>query len=62
NRAYEQYIGVEQGQLVGLQLCDINDDSSHLAELERQVLKSRSKAELRIEGGEKLFRLSIAPF
>ncbi|OUS70201.1 hybrid sensor histidine kinase/response regulator [Pseudoalteromonas sp. A601] len=62
NRAYEQYIGVEQGQLVGLQLCDISDDSSHLIELERQVLKSRSKAELRIESGEKLFRLSIAPF
>ncbi|MFY8326440.1 ATP-binding protein [Pseudoalteromonas sp. ZZD1] len=62
NRAYEQYIGMEQGQLVGLQLCDISDDSSHLAELERQVLKSRSKAELRVENGKKKFHLTVAPF
>ncbi len=62
NRAFEQYIGVEQGQLVGLQLCDISEDSSHITELERQVLKTRTKTELRVERHEKIYRLTIAPF
>lgn len=62
NRAYEQYIGVEQGQLVGLQLCDISEDKGHVGELERQVLATRTKAEQRVESHDKTFWLTIAPF
>ena len=62
NRAYEQYIGVEQGQLVGLQLCDVSDDDGKLSELEQQVLKTRTKAEQRLETKKQIFQLTIAPF
>lgn len=62
NRSYEQYIGIEQGQLVGQQLCDISDDSGHISELEQQVLKTKSKAELRLETQQQVFQLTIAPF
>lgn len=62
NRAYEKYIGIEQGQLVGQQLCDISDDSHHINELEQHVLKTRSKAEQRIETPQQTFQLTIAPF
>lgn len=62
NRAYEQYIGVEQGQLVGQQLCDISDDSGKLSELEQQVLTTKTKAEQRLETQLQTFQLTIAPF
>ncbi|MDQ9092273.1 ATP-binding protein [Pseudoalteromonas haloplanktis] len=62
NRAYEQYIGVEQGQLVGHQLCDISDDSGQISELEQQVLQTKTKAEQRIETAKQTFQLTIAPF
>ena len=62
NRAYEKYIGVEQGQLVGQQLCDISDDNGQISELEQQVLTTRTKAEQRIETQLQTFQLTIAPF
>ncbi len=62
NRAYEQYIGIEQGQLVGQQLCDISDDNGQISELEQQVLTTKTKAEQRIETQKQTFQLTIAPF
>ncbi|MGO2129715.1 MAG: ATP-binding protein [Pseudoalteromonas prydzensis] len=62
NRAYEQYIGVEQGQLVGQQLCDISDDNGQISELEQQVLTTKTKAEQRLETQLQTFQLTIAPF
>ncbi|MBB1505328.1 response regulator [Pseudoalteromonas sp. SG41-1] len=62
NRAYEQYIGIEQGQLVGQQLCDISDDNGQISELEQQVLTTKMKAEQRLETQLQTFQLTIAPF
>lgn len=62
NRAYEKYIGVEQGQLVGLQLCDISDDSGKISELEQEVLNNKSRAEQRIENDSHVYQLTISPF
>ena len=62
NRAYEKYIGVEQGQLVGLQLSDISDDNGHISELEREVLCNRSRAQQRIENDSHVYQLTISPF
>lgn len=62
NRAYEEYIGVEQGQLVGLQLSDISQDNGHISELEREVLCNRSRAEQRIENDSHVYQLTISPF
>lgn len=62
NRAYEQYIGVEQGQLVGQQLRDISDDNGQISELEQQVLTTKTKAEQRLETQLQTFQLTIAPF
>lgn len=62
NKAYEQYIGVAQSQLVGHQLCDISDDKGEISELEQQVLKTHQKAEQRLYSNDKVYQLTIAPF
>lgn len=62
NKAYEQYIGVEQSQLVGQQLCDISDDNGEINALEQQVLKTHQKAEQRLNSNNKVYQLTIAPF
>ncbi|WP_404341056.1 ATP-binding protein [Pseudoalteromonas mariniglutinosa] len=62
NKAYENYLGVTQAQLVGQQLSDISNDADHLIELEQRVLVERTVIEQRIESDHKTYHLSIAPF
>lgn len=62
NKAYEQYIGVEQSQLVGHQLCDISNDSHEITELEQHVLTTHQKSAQRLCSNNKVYQLTVAPF